>query len=116
MGHDHSHEGHSHGDHSGDHSHGDHSHGGHAEGAQSEGGHCGGHSHSAGAGALGGNLLGPSPDEIAECPVMRGSTVVKADAEAKGLFRDYEGQRYWFCCAACEAPFDADPAKYAAAA
>ena len=47
---------------------------------------------------------------------MRGSTVVKADAEAKGLFRDYEGQRYWFCCAACEAPFDADPAKYVTAA
>jgi YHS domain-containing protein len=45
---------------------------------------------------------------------MRGSTVVKADAEAKGLFRDYAGQRYWFCCAGCEAPFDADPAKYAA--
>jgi YHS domain-containing protein len=61
------------------------------------------------------NLLGPSAAEIAECPVMRGSTVVKAEAEAKGLFRDYEGQRYWFCCAACEAPFDADPAKYAAA-
>jgi YHS domain-containing protein len=83
-----------------DHSHGDHEHGGHTHG---------GHSHSA-------NLLGPSADEIAECPVMRGSTVVKSEAEAKGLFRDYEGQRYWFCCAACEAPFDADPAKYAAAA
>ncbi|MFD6138589.1 YHS domain-containing protein [Promicromonospora sp. NPDC060271] len=64
----------------------------------------------------GGNLLGPSAEELAECPVMRGSTVVKADAEAKGLFRDYEGQRYWFCCAACEAPFDADPAKYVTAA
>jgi YHS domain-containing protein len=102
MGHDHSHGDHEHGDHEhGDHEHGDHQHG------------C--HSHSAGAGALGGNLLGPSADEIAECPVMRGSTVVKADAEAKGLFRDYEGQRYWFCCAGCEAPFDADPAKYAAA-
>jgi YHS domain-containing protein len=62
------------------------------------------------------NLLGPSADELAECPVMRGSTVVKADAEAKGLFRDYKGQRYWFCCAACEAPFDADPAKYVTAA
>ncbi|GHH80236.1 YHS domain-containing protein [Promicromonospora soli] len=95
MGHDHSH---------GDHEHGDHAHGGHS------------HSHSAAASPLGGNLLGPSADEIAECPVMRGSTVVKSEAEAKGLFRDYEGQRYWFCCAACEAPFDADPAKYAAAA
>ena len=88
-----------------DHSHGDHEHDGHEHD---------GHSHSAAA-AHGLNLLGPSADEIAECPVMRGSTVVKAEAEAKGLFRDYEGQRYWFCCAACEDPFDADPARYAAA-
>ena len=90
-----------------DHSHGDHSHGdySHAD-----------HSHSAATSPHGPNLLGPSAEEIAECPVMRGSTVVKADAEAKGLFRDYEGQRYWFCCAACEAPFDADPARYAMAA
>ena len=53
--------------------------------------------------------------ETAECPVMRGSTVVKAVAEAAGLFRDYEGQRYWFCCAGCGPAFDADPAKYALA-
>ena len=92
-----------------DHSHGDHEHAGHSHGEHS------GHSHSAVPASLGLNLVGPSADEIAECPVMRGSTVVKAEAEAKGLFRDYEGQRYWFCCAACEDPFDADPAKYAAA-
>jgi YHS domain-containing protein len=109
MEHDHSHGGHEHAGHSHeghDHSHEGHSHGDHAGG---------GHSHSAVPAALGLNLVGPSADEIAECPVMRGSTVVKAEAEAKGLFRDYEGQRYWFCCAACEDPFDADPAKYAAA-
>jgi YHS domain-containing protein len=53
--------------------------------------------------------------ETAECPVMRGSTVDKAVAEAAGLFRDYEGQRYWFCCAGCGPAFDADPAKYALA-
>jgi len=64
----------------------------------------------------GGNLLGPAADEIADCPVMPGSVVVKSEAEAKGLFRDYEGTRYWFCCAACEPLFDADPAKYATAA
>lgn len=89
-----------------DHSHADHSHEGHSHE---------GHSHSAAPASHGLDLLGPSADEIAECPVMRGSTVIKADAEAKGLFRDYEGERYWFCCAACEAPFDADPAKYATA-
>ena len=110
MAHDHSHGAHEHDGHSHeghDHAHEGHSHDGHAHG---------GHSHSAVTTSLGGNLLGPSADELAECPVMRGSTVVKADAEAKGLFRDYAGQRYWFCCAACEAPFDADPAKYATAA
>ena len=48
------------------------------------------------------------------CPVMVGTPVVKAVAEAQGLFRDYEGRRYWFCCAACGPAFDADPAKYAA--
>ena len=101
MGHDHD-----------EHQHGDHDRG-HAE--QADGGHCGGHSHSAVPSHQGANLLGPSAEELAECPVMRGSTVVKADAEAKGLFRDYAGQRYWFCCAGCEAPFDADPSKYAAA-
>lgn len=63
----------------------------------------------------GSDLSAHAAETLAECPVMRGSTVVKADAEAKGLFRDYEGERYWLCCTACEAPFDADPAKYAAA-
>ncbi|WP_405218327.1 hypothetical protein [Agrococcus sp. Ld7] len=55
-----------------------------------------------------------SADEIAECPVMPGSTVLKADAEAAGLVRDYDGARYYLCCAACGPLFDADPAKYAA--
>ncbi len=62
------------------------------------------------------DLLAPSADELAECPVMVGSTVVKADAEVAGLFRDYEGTRYYFCCAGCGPRFDADPAKYVAAA
>jgi YHS domain-containing protein len=60
------------------------------------------------------DLLGPKADDLAECPVMTGSTVVKADAESAGLYRDYEGSRYYFCCAACGPLFDADPAKYAA--
>ncbi|MFC5932006.1 YHS domain-containing protein [Cryobacterium melibiosiphilum] len=61
-------------------------------------------------------LLGASSDDLAECPVMTGSQVVKADAESAGLFRDYEGNRYWFCCAGCGPLFDATPAKYATAA
>jgi YHS domain-containing protein len=52
-------------------------------------------------------------DAIARCPVMAGAPVIKAGAEAKGLFRDYDGQRYWFCCAGCGPKFDADPATYA---
>ncbi|AVL96137.1 MULTISPECIES: YHS domain-containing protein [Microbacterium] len=62
------------------------------------------------------DLLAPSAEQLAECPVMVGSTVVKADAEAAGLYRDYEGTRYYFCCAACGPLFDADPAKYVTAA
>ena len=55
-------------------------------------------------------------DDTAVCPVMAGSVVIKSVAEAQGLFRDYEGNRYWFCCAACGPLWDADPAKYADAA
>lgn len=61
------------------------------------------------------NLLGPAGDEIAECVVMPGSAVVKADAEAAGLYRDLDGTRYWFCCAGCAPRFDANPSKYIAA-
>ncbi|WP_243228388.1 YHS domain-containing protein [Microbacterium sp. CIAB417] len=62
------------------------------------------------------DLLARSASDLAECPVMAGSVVVKADAEAVGLYRDYEGERYWFCCAGCGPKFDADPARYVAAA
>jgi len=53
--------------------------------------------------------------DMTTCPVMEGTPVNKATAEAAGLFRDYEGERYYFCCAGCGPAFDADPAKYAAA-
>jgi YHS domain-containing protein len=52
-------------------------------------------------------------DDLTTCPVMAGRTVVKSVAETKGLFRDYKGNRYWFCCASCGPAFDADPEKYA---
>lgn len=55
------------------------------------------------------------PTQLAQCPVMTDRTVVKADAEAAGLFRDYQGERYWLCCTPCGPRFDADPAKYATA-
>jgi YHS domain-containing protein len=53
-------------------------------------------------------------DDVAECPVMTGTPVNKAQAEAAGLYRDHNGQRYWFCCAACGPMWDADPDEYAA--
>ena len=46
-------------------------------------------------------------------PVMPGSTVAKAEAEDAGLFRDYEGERYYFCCDSCAPLWDADLARYA---
>ncbi|MEX1079148.1 MAG: YHS domain-containing protein [Homoserinimonas sp.] len=55
-------------------------------------------------------------DDLSVCLVMAGTPVVKSIAEAQGLYRDYEGQRYYFCCGACGPLFDADPAKYASAA
>jgi YHS domain-containing protein len=81
--------------------------------------HCcspaGGHAHGhAAKPAHAADLLRTGGD-LAECPVMPGSMVDKADAEAAGLYRDHEGERYWFCCAACGPLFDADPARYAAA-
>ncbi|GEK80600.1 hypothetical protein [Agrococcus baldri] len=84
------------------HSHLSHDHAGHHED----------HSHS----ATDAHGHGAAAGEIAECPVMAGSTVLKADAEAAGLVRDFEGTRYYLCCAACGPLFDADPAKYASAA
>lgn len=60
-------------------------------------------------------LLGSDAAVLAECPVMTGRQVVKAEAEAAGLFRDYKGNRYWFCCPGCGPAFDADPARYAIA-
>ena len=61
------------------------------------------------------NLLDPAADETT-CPVMPDTTVKKSSAEAADLFRDYRGQRYWFCCKGCGPRFDRDPDKYATAA
>ncbi|MGQ2914828.1 hypothetical protein RYJ27_01025 [Microbacterium limosum] len=86
----HSHD-HDHGAH--DHAHHDHDHGSH-------------HHHEP----------APGASERVRCPVMPGNLVNPEEAESKGLFRDYEGSRYWFCCADCGPLWDADPARYAAAA
>ncbi|OLT46079.1 hypothetical protein BJF85_18060 [Saccharomonospora sp. CUA-673] len=77
-------------------------------------------------GSAGGSCCGHAPStdsdaqvpaaDMAECPVMVGTPVVKTEAEAAGLFRDYKGERYWLCCGSCGPLFDADPDRYVDAA
>ncbi|MGJ0184258.1 YHS domain-containing protein [Corynebacterium glyciniphilum] len=80
------------------------------------------HSHTGAAGACSGHapkaddLAAANSDDVTECLVMPGTPVIKSQAEAAGLYRDYEGQRYWFCCGSCGPLFDADPDRYANAA
>ncbi len=54
-----------------------------------------------------------SSDELAICPVMN-VKVNKADAEAHGLVREYQGKKIYLCCNTCARLFDKNPAKYAA--
>ncbi len=90
------------------------------------GGCCGGTSKaedlsmSASGGCCGGtskaeDLTDTQADDVTECPVMVGTPVIKSEAEEAGLYRDYQGQRYWLCCASCGPLFDADPELYAPA-
>lgn len=51
--------------------------------------------------------------EALHCPVM--DAPIASYSAASG-YRDYEGVRYYFCCAGCDDAFDAEPAKYATAA
>src|SRR5258708_5311567 len=50
-----------------------------------------------------------------KCAVMSDHTVNIKDATAKGMFADYKGNRYYFCCGGCPATFKKDPAKFAKA-
>ena len=90
------------------------------------GGRCGGTSKaedlsmSASGGCCGGtskaeDLTNTQDGHDTECPVMVGNPVIKSEAEKAGLYRDYQGQRYWLCCGFCEPLFDADPERYATA-
>lgn len=79
------------------------------------------HGHDAGPGCSGHapnseELAAASSDDVTECVVMPGTPVITSQAEADGLYRDYRGERYWFCCDACGPLFDADPDEYAGAA
>ncbi|MCI1832458.1 MAG: YHS domain-containing protein [Bifidobacterium sp.] len=46
------------------------------------------------------------------CIVKPTHKVDPAQAEAKGLYRDVNGKRYYFCCNGCLKKFDANPAQY----
>lgn len=87
--------------------------------------HCGAHSNNSGNNHdHHGHSHASSPEklavatseEVAECPVMEGTPVIKAEAEEAGLYRDYQGKRYWLCCEGCGPLFDAAPEEYATSA
>jgi YHS domain-containing protein len=61
-------------------------------------------------------IVGAPPADIAECPVMVGTTVLKSEAAAEGLDRGHDGRQYWLCCDTCADLFDADPERYAGTA
>ncbi|GAB3742321.1 hypothetical protein [Nocardiopsis nanhaiensis] len=61
------------------------------------------------------HLTSAPGQDVAECPVMVGTPVIKSQAEELGLYRDHDGQRYWLCCDSCGPLFDADPERYATA-
>jgi len=56
-------------------------------------------------------LYAEAPDmDSLTCPVMQ--TKIANYKDASG-YADFEGVRYYFCCAGCDAKFLSDPAKYA---
>lgn len=59
------------------------------------------------------DLASAEDHEVAQCPVMVGTPVIKSQAEEVGLYRDYNEERYWLCCDACGPLFDANPDRYA---
>jgi ferredoxin-NADP reductase/YHS domain-containing protein len=52
------------------------------------------------------------PERQAVC-VVTGDTVDKQEAETLGHVREYNGQKYYFCCNTCVQLFDKNPEQYA---
>ena len=50
------------------------------------------------------------------CAIMPKDVIEVSYAEKNGLFSDYNGKRYYFCCPGCKPAFQKEPAKYAKAA
>lgn len=51
------------------------------------------------------------PKEVT-CAVMPSEKATVAKAQKDGLFADFKGKRYYFCCAGCVPAFKKEPAKY----
>lgn len=52
-----------------------------------------------------------TPKEVA-CPVMEEHKVNIKEATKKKMYADFEGRRYFFCCAGCKPAFEKEPAKF----
>ena len=54
----------------------------------------------------------PKTRTTIHCPVMSKHVVNIAKATKDGLYADYKGRRYFFCCGGCPSQFKANPDKY----
>ena len=45
------------------------------------------------------------------CPVMKNPVNEKV-AEGKGMVREYQGKKYYFCCDSCPETFEKNPTSY----
>lgn len=52
------------------------------------------------------------PKTSVKCPVMTDQAVDIKKATKEGMFADYKGRRYFFCCAACKPAFNKNPAAF----
>jgi len=60
------------------------------------------------AAAVDANKVVTAAVEQTMCPVMDGNKI------DKNVFVEYQGKKVYFCCAACKAAFEKEPAKYIA--
>ena len=67
------------------------------------------------AGFAGAQTKKATPAKEIACAVMPANKVDIAKATKSGMFADYKGKRYFFCCGGCPDAFKKNPAKYAKA-
>lgn len=54
----------------------------------------------------------PKAPTTVHCPIMKKNAVNIAKATKDGMYADYKGRRYFFCCGGCPSQFKANPEKY----